>query len=187
MLLISKVPPYFEDLHRVLIAILNPTFKPTTVSNLKQIVSTMKIIVAIFVLFCFLGSSCEDDKNSPHIIIKTGKECGWCGGADSLVVTSIKSIYEFRSSCDETKNKQLEERTEREEWKDLISSLNWNEFKKINVNTCALCADGCDTWISIQNGLQTHEIRFTDNAPEIEPIKTFVEKLKVLHEEFRGK
>jgi hypothetical protein len=142
----------------------------------------MRIVLSIIALFCVLGSSCEEDKNNPHIIIKTGKECGWCGGADSLTLTSKKSIYQFRN-CDETKNKQDE--TALEEWSELLLSLNWNEFTKVNVNTCALCADGCDTWICIQNGLRTHEIRFTENSPEIEPIRPFVEKLKVMHERFR--
>jgi hypothetical protein len=145
----------------------------------------MKIVISIIVLFCFLGSSCEDDKTGPHIIIKTGKECGWCAGADSLVITKIKSIYQFTAACDETNNREREEETARQEWTELMSSLNWNEFEKVNVNTCALCADGCDTWIFIQNGLQTHKIRFTDNSPEIEPIRSFVEKLKVVHERFR--
>jgi hypothetical protein len=138
------------------------------------------------VLFCFIGASCDDDKNEgSHIIIKTGKACGWCAGADSLVVTSVKSIYQFTHGCDETKNKEKIESTARAAWTELVSSLKWNEFKKVNVNTCALCADGCDIWISIQNGVETHEIRFTDNSPEIEPVRTFVEKLKAFHDEFR--
>lgn len=145
----------------------------------------MRTLVSIVVLLCLLGSTCEDDKNNTHIVIKTSKACGWCGGVDSLAITSVKSIYKFTNPCDATKNKEQNEQTAREEWADLISSLNWNEFKNVHVNTCALCADGCDTWISIQNGFQSHEIRFTDNSTEIESIRTFVEKLKVVHDRFR--
>jgi hypothetical protein len=143
------------------------------------------LIVCCFI--SFFGSSCEDDKNdSRNLIIFTGKECGWCGGADSLAITSLKSVYEF-SSCDKAKDKEITEITRREEWKDLLSSLNWNDFKKVNVNTCALCADGCDTWIVVKNGSDSHRIKFTPSSHEIEPIIIFVEKLRAIHERYRQK
>lgn len=148
----------------------------------------MRTLIIISALLSFLGMACEDDGNeSPKIIIATGKVCGWCGGADSLAITSIWSAYEFRSSCAGIEDKKIVEKTLPAEWSDLLASLNWNDFKDVNVNTCALCGDGCDTWINIKNGDETHRIRFTESSPEIEPIQTFVQKLSVLHEEFRQK
>jgi hypothetical protein len=145
----------------------------------------MRVTIVVIILFCMMGFSCEDDKKSPLIVIKTGMECGWCGGADSLVITKQTSFYEFVNPCDATKNKKTEESTSRSEWSDLLGSLNWDEFTKVNVNTCALCADGCDTWIFIQNGHITHQIRFTESSSEIDPIRIFVDKLEAIHEEFR--
>lgn len=145
----------------------------------------MRVTILIITLFCTLGFSCDDDKKGPLIVIKTGMECGWCGGTDSLMITKHTSIYDFRNPCDATKNKEIQEGTSRAEWSDLSGSLNWDEFANVNVNTCALCADGCDTWIFIQNGNRTHQIRFTETSPEIEPIREFVEKLEAIHERFR--
>lgn len=144
------------------------------------------LILSILIILCF-GAACEDDTNdSRKLIIMTGKLCGWCSGIDSLAISSLKSVYEFTGACGEP-NKSIIESTRVERWRDLRTSLNWNDFKKVNVNTCALCADGCDTWIRIQNGAESHYIRFTESSPETEPISIFVEKLKVLHEEFRQK
>lgn len=145
----------------------------------------MRTIILTVAVFCFLGSSCEDEKNGHHIVIKTGRACGWCGGSDTLTITKAVSAYDFTNPCDENKNKEREEQTAPGEWSELLGTLNWNDFKKVNVNTCALCADGCDTWITIQNGPLTHQIRFTENSVEIEHIRTFVERLKAHHEEFR--
>jgi hypothetical protein len=144
------------------------------------------LIVSIFVISCF-GLACQDDKDdSRKLIIMTGKLCGWCSGGDSLAISSLKSVYEFTGACGEP-DKSIIENTPVEQWRDLRTSLNWNDFKKVNVNTCALCVDGCDTWIRINNGSETHYIRFTESSPETEPISIFVEKLKALHEKFRQK
>jgi hypothetical protein len=146
----------------------------------------MQNLILVALLICMLGAACEDDRQDRKTItIMTGKACGWCGGADSLRITSSKTVYEYRNGCDPTKNKTITETTPEERWDDLITSLNWYDFKDVEVNTCALCADGCDTWILIQIGADSHRIQFTDNSPEVEPIRTFVEKLKAVHEKFR--
>lgn len=144
------------------------------------------LILIISFIFC-LGAGCEDDKNDGRgLVIMTGEACGWCSAPDSLALTSSKSVYNLWGACGEP-DKAVTENTRREEWADLRASLNWDDFKKINVNTCALCADGCDTWIRIQNGDESHYIRFTESSPEIEPIRAFVERLRVIHERFRQK
>jgi hypothetical protein len=143
-------------------------------------------ILSALILICF-GIACDDDKNdSRGLVIMTGIACGWCSGLDSLAVTGQKITYEFKGACDEP-DRSITEHTQAEVWKELRTSLNWDDFKAIDVNTCALCADGCDTWIRIQNGAESHYIRFTDSSPEIETIAVFLNKLKALHEEFRRK
>ena len=144
----------------------------------------MRILMPVAIILCLFGTSCEDE-DRVEIVIKTGQECGWCAGGDSLVITKFSSSYKFRSPCDEPADKEKDAKTNRADWDELVAALNWDDFKKVNVNTCALCADGCDTWINIENNRETHHIRFTDSSPEIEPIRTFVEKLKAMHEEFR--
>lgn len=143
-------------------------------------------ILSTLIIICF-ACACNDDKNdSRNLVIMTGKVCGWCAGSDSLAINSAQSVYEFFGVCNEP-NKSIVENTQSQEWHELRSSLNWNQFKKVDVNTCAICADGCDTWIRIQNGAESHYIRFTDSSTEIEPIRPFVNQLRALHEEFRQK
>ena len=146
----------------------------------------MRIVIPITVILCLSFVACDDNKEINHeFIIKTGRECGWCGGSDSLTITKVKSHFYYDNPCDNTKDKELERETVSKEWHDLLITLNWNEFTDININTCALCADGCDTWIWIQHNDSIHQIRFTDGSPEIVPILPFVEKLQALQAEFR--
>ncbi|HEX6223344.1 MAG TPA: hypothetical protein VFZ52_02975 [Chryseolinea sp.] len=144
----------------------------------------MRTAFPIIFLFCLTAMSCEEE-NDAEIIIKTGRDCGWCGGSDSLTLTKVNNHYEFRNSCPEPPSKEEYKRANRTQWNELLAALDWDTFKQVNVNTCAQCADGCDTWVVIENKNETHQIRFTENSPEIDPIREFVEKLDALHEEFR--
>jgi hypothetical protein len=144
----------------------------------------MRVLSCVTILILLTGLSCEDDGNYNQLVIKTGKACGWCAGADSLVMTRSHLSYDF-AACDESKNKNIDEATNRDQWNEVLSSLDWNAFKAVNINTCALCADGCDTWIVVENNKESHQIRFTENSPEIEPVRTFVEKVRALHERYR--
>ena len=139
------------------------------------------------ILLCLVGVlSCEEDDDKPvDIVIKTGQECGWCVGADSLIITKLNSTYAYYNPCPGIEEKNLNANTDADEWNELLATLDWDEFNQVQVNTCALCADGCDTWISVEKDRKTHRIRFTENSTEIEPIRPFVEKLDSLIEEFR--
>jgi hypothetical protein len=150
----------------------------------------MKTLISMIILFFLLGFSCHENEEVGNcypfndFVIKTGVVCGWCAGADSLSMTKAMSNYIF-TSCDETMDKETVMNTNREKWNELLESFNWDDFTQINVNTCAMCADGCDAWIFVQNNGAVHQIRFTDDSPEIEPIRTFVEKLDALRKEFK--
>lgn len=115
----------------------------------------MRSIFFVVVIFCLIIVSCEDE-NDNEIIIKVGRECGWCGGADSLAITRYSSEYIFKNACNEPPPGEKRMKTNSAEWNELLATLNWDTFKKVNVNTCALCADGCDTWIYIKNENETH-------------------------------
>ena len=146
----------------------------------------MRILMSMTILLCLVGMSCDDDDDEAlDIIIKTGQECGWCGGMDSLTITKLNSRYAFHSPCPGIEDKKRNVKTDSTEWNELLATLDWNEFNKVQVNTCAVCADGCDTWISVEKNHETHRIRFTEYATEVEPIRTFVEKLDAMIKEFR--
>ena len=142
-----------------------------------------------FLLFISLFTmACQDHQDEnivlKGLIIKTGQTCGWCAGSDSLTLTETKEYYEFIAACG-GQNKSLQENTDLEKWNDLLQDFDLETFTNVNVNTCNICVDGCDTWISVQKDDMIHEIRFGDNSPEIEPIRAFVDKLRTLREAFK--
>ncbi len=58
----------------------------------------MRILISMTILFCLVGMSCDDDEPI-DIVIKTGQDCGWCVGSDSLTITKLNSSYAFDSPC----------------------------------------------------------------------------------------
>lgn len=150
----------------------------------------MKLAWAVIASIGFGFSCCEDKiepKSSSGFVIKTGQACGWCAGADTLTITEEISQYYFKS-CDDTNTKDYEVSTDRETWNELLADFDYATFSEIEVNTCQICSDGCDTWISVQNyDMAPHLIRFVETSPEIEPIREFVNKLQTLRVEFKNK
>ena len=134
-------------------------------------------------LLLFLFTSCNENRN--ELDLKTGKVeismcsiCGWCAGGDSLLITQERTYYELNKQCGEiTKNREIA--TTKKDWDELIDLLDKDEFQKININTCNVCVDGCDTWITLNDGGNSHTIRFGYNdSLVIAEIQPFVNKLK---------
>jgi len=77
----------------------------------------------------------------------------------------------------QSKNREIE--TAKTDWDQLIEFLDKEEFQKIEINSCNVCADGCDTWITLNDGGNSHTIRFGSNdSLAIAEIQPFVDKLK---------
>lgn len=141
------------------------------------------IIVAVLIILVF---ACQEEqlvseKNSPDLTIKTGTICGWCSRNDTLSILGNSVRYVNYTQCDNRKptiNKTMVIETKTLD--SLLMMLDYDEFKKIDLNTCNLCFDGCDTWIEIHQGKELHYIRFTGNETKLEPIKGFIERLNVI-------
>ncbi len=138
----------------------------------------------IFILFLVLIISCESETEKPEMVT-IGTICGWCAGSDSLVITKQKKTFTLAAICDR-KEKRTSNLTTEREWDELIALYNQQKFEAINVNTCNVCADGCDTWIRVENGNFSHEIRFggIQDSTILKPIKEFVEKLESLKSKY---
>jgi hypothetical protein len=111
------------------------------------------------------------------LIIKMSGSCGWCGGYDSLKISESAIYYAFNDPCGDadSSNNWV---TNKDDWNELIGLLDLLEFKKVNVNTCYVCVDGCDTWISVKSEYFFHEIRFGDyDSLTVQPIQPFIDKL----------
>lgn len=132
----------------------------------------------LLILFLIQITSCEVETEKSEMVITIGTVCGWCAGSDSLVITKQKKAFTLAAICDR-KEKRISNLTPKTEWEELLALYNQQKFEAINVNTCNVCADGCDTWIRVENGDFNHEIRFGyGDSTILVPIKEFVEKLE---------
>ena len=112
--------------------------------------------------------------------------CGWCAGADSLLITEKKTHYEYFSPCDDS-DYFRDTVTEKKEWNDLIGQLDMEKFQNIDINTCYVCVDGCDTWINVKDSSVSHTIRFGyADTIVIKDIRPFVDKLDSIRTRFRN-
>ncbi len=142
----------------------------------------MNKLLTATLLLAFVMVACEksDVEKNDGIQITIGSVCGWCVSSDSMVITSTKMAYTTYSPCDTTNEKKQYE-TNAKDWKELTNLLDYEEFEKIDINTCYVCADGCDTWITVKNGESSHSIRFGyPDSLTIQPIIPFINKLDSL-------
>jgi len=139
-----------------------------------------KIAFAVSVIFTI---SCQDkplvtNGLNPKLIINTGTICGWCTVNDTLTIKINSVRYVNFTKCNNIKpvvekNGQIPTL----ELEGLISKLDFKELKKITLNSCNVCADGCDDWIYFDNGSESHYIRYGKTDPEIQTIQPFIDQL----------
>lgn len=159
---------------------------------MKLIQSNMKKYgFGLLLCFTFLVA-CEKDKGKADkvyngIVISMNSECGWCAGGDSLLVTKDMTYYEFRPACNSA-GYSKDSLTNVNEWNELVALLDMDKFKSINLNTCYVCADGCDTWITVNNGQVFHKIRFgSEDSAKLKDIQPFVDKLTSIKAKYCSK
>lgn len=144
----------------------------------------MKTLKTIIVLLTIILVSCESEAENPEMVITIGTTCGWCAGTDSLVITKNNMTYTLAAICNRSE-KIINKSTPDSIWQKLNGLYDQSKFRKININTCNVCADGCDTWIRVQNGDFNHEIRFGSYQDTVLfPIIEFVESLNDLKNEY---
>lgn len=142
------------------------------------------LIPVLVVFFIFSNCRRSDFSTEPDYIIKAGFACGWGSGEDSLLISKslIKYIYYIPSKSREpviNKTRAVSDR----EWREILNDFNLDDFLKLNYQSCNICVDGCDEWISIKNDEIWHEIRFSKGL-NIETISKLQAKLAQLRLEF---
>jgi len=138
---------------------------------------TLVIVIAIS---CHNNQLEEKDLN-PNLIIRTGTVCGWCTVNDTLTIHGNAVRYVNYTKCDNSK--PFVEKTGQlptSELEALINKLDIGELKKIDLNSCNVCADGCDDWIFFDNGLQSHYIRFGKGDPKLQSVQLFIDQLNAI-------
>jgi hypothetical protein len=146
-----------------------------------------KNILLLIILASVVFSACDKFIDN-DIQIVSGTVCGWCAGADSLVITDETTWFRIFNPCTLEVDHEYDQQiaTDKENWNELIEALDWSEFKKIDLNTCAVCVDGCDTYIRIKYKGEAHYIRYAGfNEEELEPVKDFIEKLDEIRNSLR--
>lgn len=137
-------------------------------------------------MIVILALACQDEvvvieKAPANLIIKTGTICGWCSLNDTLTIQGNSVRYVNYTQCNSAqpaveKNGQISTA----ELEALLSVFDFDEFKKLDLNSCNVCFDGCDDWIYYDDGTESHYIRFTRNDPKLQPIKAFVDSLNAI-------
>lgn len=138
-----------------------------------------KIGFAALVLFVMWSCRYDYDENSySGVIIKTGTICGWCSINDTLSIRGNSVRYVNYVQCNKvTPSVVKTDELKAGELDALLSKLSFAELKKLDLNSCNVCFDGCDDWISFDNGTESHYIRFSANDPKLKPIQAFVDQL----------
>ena len=149
-------------------------------------------VITLALLVILLAFGCQDDqmvtqKVQSNLVIKTGTVCGWCSMNDTLTIRENSVRYVNYTQCNNStpsvnKNGQIATA----ELKALLSKFDFNEFKKLDLNSSNVSFDGCDDWIYFDNGSESHYIRFTRNDPKLQKIQEFVDQLNALKIKYMG-
>ena len=143
------------------------------------------IITVIVLAFSCTYDSLDNKINNSDVMIKTGTVCGWCTLNDTLTIIGNSVRYVNYANCS-TNKPSIEKSGQitKIELDALLAKLDFAELTKLDLNTCNVCVDGCDDWISFKKGTETHYIRFTRNDPKLQAIQTFIEQLYAIKSEY---
>jgi hypothetical protein len=146
------------------------------------------ILMLMPISWIFLNSSTGIKTNQfeeSDLTIKAGYICGWGSGQDTLTITKKKVSYVFYVPRKSNKPEIKKSRTLTEkEWEEILSSFDMNDFLKLNYNTCNVCIDGCDSWISVHSKKTNHRLSF-NYGMQIDTIKNLQVKLSQIRAEFQ--
>lgn len=144
------------------------------------------LLIAVAVL---LFTACEKDDDlrdtfsDADLLITSGYACGWGAGTDSLIISSEHFDYRFGASFPEEQRIEKQGDVTAEDWHELIKKLDFGTFSSIDIHTCYLCVDGCDYWITVRRGDDTHTIRYgytDEDLAVVEPVADFIDELEEL-------
>jgi hypothetical protein len=136
-------------------------------------------VLILLILLCFSCSEkSQDDLAKSDILIQTGTICGWCTLNDTLTINgSIVSYVNYNNCAASVPSVEKSGKLEPTELKNLLDELDITEFNKLDLNSCNICFDGCDDWITLKDGTNTHTIRFSRNDSKLLPFRNFIDQL----------
>lgn len=146
------------------------------------------VILSVLTAFlsCKKSDSAKTITDGSGLIIKAGYMCGWGAGEDSIEISQTKIKYVYSVPRESQQPKITETRdVSASEWNQIVNAVNMNDFVKLHYQTCNICVDGCDEWISINDGNVSHKIIYS-KGQTIDSISNLQQKLAQLRTEFQG-
>ncbi len=102
-----------------------------------------------------------------------------------MIITEYQVNYRNMRYCDHHAYSKVSH-IEKSEWDKLTASIDYEEFDNLQLNTCNVCLDGCDKWITIRNGSYSHKIRFGyQDSVALQPVIYLVQKLDSIRQIYR--
>lgn len=146
------------------------------------------LFLSIVVFAIWSCTENKDDELEPSdLVIKTGTVCGWCAQNDTLTISGKSFRYVNYLEC-RTTNPSVKKtgQLEASELESLVGKLDFAEFKKLELNSCNVCVDGCDDWITITKDSEVHSIRFGRSDSKLQSIKSFVDHLSAIKAKYEA-
>jgi hypothetical protein len=145
----------------------------------------MKIFLLTSMLLLLWAISCDKDKETSGLTIVGGSVCGWCAGKDSVILSEYDIQYRNMKSCDRHAYSKITD-MDKAEWDKITRMINYEKFSDIHLNSCNICVDGCDNWITIRNESYSHTIRYGyGDSAVLQAIRPLIEKIDSIRQDFR--
>jgi len=149
------------------------------------VISFLLLAGIVFFACSCTYNSVENNVNEKAFRIITGTICGWCTVNDTLVIQGKSVRYVNYTNC--STGKPTKEKTgelTQAEVDLLISLLDFEEIRKIDINTCNVCVDDCDDWIQVEKGSEFHYIRYGKSDSKLKTIQPFIDRLNVIKSQY---
>lgn len=152
--------------------------------------SIVLLILLIFLVSLFTACNPTalqhiEPSNSSEYFIESGQSCGWCGGTNIFNISSNQASFSHNYACDEFEDIPVKKiNITNSEWSKLISKLDFDAFQKIDLQTCFMCSDGCDTKITITRSGSSHSFTYAWlEAEELDTVREFLTAFELLKTE----
>ncbi len=151
----------------------------------------MKTFFLFAVALGILSFSCQKPFqqggiNENQLRISMNLACGWCAPGDSLMLTQPTTTYVYYPSSCNKEGPRITKPTIATQWEELLNLLDLKKFNAIDLNSCNICVDGCDEWITVQQKGASHTIRYgSAESKELKEIKPFIDQLHQIRQQLK--
>lgn len=145
------------------------------------------LLTSIFII-TIVSCTHKDEAVTPESLqtfYTYGLQCGWCSGDMELRIDADSTLYRVSPQSFNCDFEHFNELTDHQLFFELYALLDFEAFKQIDIYTSNISSDGCDWYLKITQGSETHQIRYgyNDNLA-IQTVLPLIEKLEEVIEGF---